>query len=428
MGGIRTAHEMTRQENLFFLLLRYGLWDTHAGELPEPLPTTEEWGRVWDEAKRQTVRGLLWSAIRQLPREQRPPQPMMWSMLAAVDAIERSNEQMTEAVRASRMLLRQEGVEPILMKGLAIALLYPHPEWRECGDIDWFIPSNNVFQALPIQLRKRGIETTSSADGSLSFDLHGVDVELHQQLIDIEAPQCRKVLFQLRDENEDETLRYEDENDNPNLNPNLNEDEDDNVTLRYENKTLRYEDEDETLRYENKDESLRYENGGSSPSTVISTPSPLLSLVMLNAHLMKHAFTVGVGLRQFCDMARAYHTWHSRYDADRLSYYYRRLGMQRWTDLMHSILTDYLGLPAHELPFPLKRKEADSRRLMRTVLEEGNFGQHTEAWQSASGSHANIKRHTVQQIIKKMPLSMRYAPWEMMCKIGSLAVGQWKKG
>lgn len=293
-------------------------------------------------------------------------------MLAAVDAIERSNGQMAGAVQASHLLLKQEGMEPILMKGMAVGLLYTHPEWRECGDIDWFIPSGQGFKNLPAQLRRQGYAPTAAADGSLSFDMQDVEVELHQQLIDIEAPGCQKVLSKLIEE--------------------------------------------EGVREIRTDEGM-----------VFSMPSPLLTLVMLNAHLMKHAFTVGVGLRQFCDMARAYHTWHGQYDADRLTYYYRQLGLQRWTDLMHSLLTDYLGLPAHELPYPLRRKEADSRRLMKTILDEGNFGQHTRAWQRAAASPANIKRHTVRQILRKTPLSMRYAPWEMICKIGGLAIGQWKK-
>lgn len=366
------ARKGRKKSNLFFHLLRCGLWNTPAGKLPEPLPTQEEWQGVWETARRQTVRGLLWSAIGQLPREQRPPQPMMWTMLAAVDAIERSNVQMASAVGATRLLLEQEGVEPILMKGMAVGLLYTHPEWRECGDIDWFIPSGQVFKNLPAQLRRQGYAPTASADGSLSFDIQDVEVELHQQLIDIEAPQCQKVLSKLIAE-----------------------------------------------------EGVREIHTGDG--TVFSMPSPMLSLIMLNAHLMKHAFTVGIGLRQFCDMARAYHTWHVQYDADRLTYYYKRLGLHRWTGLMHSILTDYLGLPAYELPSPLIRKEADSQRLMKAILEEGNFGQHTIAWQRAADNHANIKRHTVKQILRKMPFSMRYAPWEMICKIGSLTLGQWKK-
>ncbi len=355
-------------ENVFFHLLRKGLWEDCADALSVEL-TPEAWKYIYDTSKRQTVRGLLWDAIQTLPGESSPPQEIVWQWLAAIDAIEKNNEKMAEAIGATQRLLRQIGVEPVLMKGHSIGQLYAHPEWRECGDIDWFIPSQLTFQNVETCLREKALSPTPSADGSLSFIFHGIDIELHRQLIDIDAPQHQKTLRRLIEEECD----------------------------------------------------MKQSIGNGIQVTV---PSPILTLLMLNAHLMKHAFTVGVGLRQFCDIARAYHFWHNQYDADRLISYYNQLGLRQWTDLLHSILVSYLGLPLQELPCPLKERKADTQHLMRTVMKGGNFGQHAKSWQNASNSPTSIKWHTIKQIMSKMPLSMRYAPWEMICKVSKLTMRQ----
>ena len=371
MGKIRTAHTLTDRERTFLRLLHIGLWEEVSEDINLAGLTTDDWVFMFETSRRQTVRGLIWSAIQTLPDEVYPPQDVMWRWLSAIDTIERNNRRMTKAIEASRQLLFQTGTEPILMKGHAVAQLYAHPEWREAGDIDWYIPSQQAFRDAKTYLQAEALSPSSSADGSLFLNLQDVDVELHPQLVDIEAPQRQNRLRRLIEEE------------------------------GWQQQSL--------------------EDGGH-----VMTPSPLLSLIMLNAHIMKHAFTVGVGLRQFCDMARAYHVWHKQYDAEKLIVCYEQLGLRDWSDLLHTILVTYLGLPTQELPGPFKVRKADARRLMRTVMAAGNFGQQTEAWQAAS-NHRAIKRHTLRRILGNMPLFLRYAPWEMTCKIIRLVIGQVNK-
>ena len=155
-------------------------------------------------------------------------------------------------------------------------------------------------------------------------------------------------------------------------------------------------------------------------ATRVRVPTPMPTLVMLNAHVMKHTFTVGVGLRQFCDMARAYHRLYGQYDADVLSDTYHQTGLWRWSELLHLFLIEYLGMSAHELPMPAPTQPRDCQRLFRQVLRDGNFGHYTTHWQ---GAHANGRNrwHTVRQIICRLPFSLRYAPTEMLFKVVTLS-------
>ena len=40
-------------------------------------------------------------------------------------------------------LLRQHGIEPVLLKGFGLAMLYPNPNLRQFGDIDLFVGLDN---------------------------------------------------------------------------------------------------------------------------------------------------------------------------------------------------------------------------------------------------------------------------------------------
>lgn len=138
---------------------------------------------------------------------------------------------------------------------------------------------------------------------------------------------------------------------------------------------------------------------------------------MLNAHILKHVCTVGIGLRQFCDMARAYHTLFGTYDAEQLTETYRQTGLLKWSGLMHQVLVHVLGLSADEVPTSVPALTSDGRKLIRKVLHWGNFGHYTSAGQLT-------KLHTLRQIIRQLPFSLRYAPIETAYKIKNLVIGQ----
>lgn len=352
----------------FFELLRSGLWEREVTDLSLFPLSDEEWMLVYVESRRQTVQGLLYRGFQYLPEEYFPPQEVLFKWLTDVNAIEEANKTMSKSIVETAQLLRQTGVEPVLMKGQTVASLYGHPEWRSCGDIDWYLPEGMSLQQIVDFLVSKGFSPAPAADGSLHFLCNETDVELHWQLIDILHPGKEKVI--------------------------------------------------QSLQQPDCFTSCQLANG-----YAVSVPAPLTALVMLTAHLMKHAFTVGVGLRQFCDLARAYHVWKGQYDATQLLQYSEQLGMKKWGRDVAAFLVDVLGVPADEMPGYVTSSSAqkNSQRLLRLVMEWGNFGQYTKHW-----SNTHSKRYTVKQILRNMPLSMRYAPMEMYYKTKHLVIGQRK--
>lgn len=359
---------MSRSLQAFFLLLRSGLWERDVQDL-SPFPLSEqEWTEVLRMSERQTVQGLLYRGFQHLPEHLFPPQPLVWQWVAIGTRLEKEFRLFCTHAEATYRLLAEAGASPVLQKGLAVAQYYEHPAMRVNGDIDWYVGQEDVLVAIGQRLIKEGVHLEHHSDKSMSFDYEGTEVELHHQMIDIERPRYQKAVKELLSAHHP-------------------------VLSSLRSRTI---------------------------SSAVRIPAPIPTLVMLNAHLMKHTFTVGVGLRQFCDMARAYHSLRGLYHVEELEDVYHKTGLWKWSGLLHHFLIRYLDMPIHELPAPIPAQPRDARRLFNQVLQDGNFGHHTTQWQTAHSKGRN-RWHTVRQIIHRLPISLQYAPAEMFYKLLSLS-------
>ena len=135
--------------------------------------------------------------------------------------------------------------------------------------------------------------------------------------------------------------------------------------------------------------------------------TPEAILLMLSAHLLKHAAGAGAGLRQVCDLAAACLCLDGQYDPEELRACCERNGIEAWNKLACSFLSQYLGVPDKLYP----GNSVSPAPLLRIIQEGGNFGHH-----SASRTHAinssplRRKADTALRFIKHLPFSLRYAP------------------
>ncbi len=146
-----------------------------------------------------------------------------------------------------------------------------------------------------------------------------------------------------------------------------------------------------------------------------------LVLLMLNAHILKHALGRGIGLRQLCDIARAYHSLRCQISSADYRSLVRKLGLAKWTRMLHSFVTLHLGLQETCLPYQDER--VDSTALLNKVLASGNFGQSLSV---AEGNMTALQRksRTAAAFVRNLSFSLRYAPVEAFWHFVNLAVGQ----
>lgn len=361
---------MNRTFSGLLALLRAGLWKhsvAHSGLFPL---SEEEWQGVYEEARRQTVVGWVYQGICSLPEEWMPSAQVLYRWTVDIDRIEERNKTMNRTLLKITGLLEKKGFPVVVLKGQGIAALYEEPLWRECGDIDLYFPSSDNRMKAEAWLVEQGIALERKPDGSTLYGYRRTEVEHHSDLFDLQSP---KVQDYLKEQMTDKGFEWMDM------------------------------------------------DGGNR----IRVPSPEINLLLLNTHILKHALGKGVGLRQLCDMARAYAVLGKRVDGEEIRHIYRKTGIGKWSSLLHVFLTEVLGMPTSCLPYSDKRKES-AEPLLDIVLKGGNFGQHRKGQKMQDERIWRRKWNTCRAFWQNAGFSLRYAPDEALYTFGQLMKGQFK--
>lgn len=313
---------------ILLILLKSGLWGKRPEEMAGFPLSAERWRELLEQARRQTVVGIVYQGIMMLPEKLMPPEPILIRWVAEVDRIEQNNQRMNRALKELLALYRDNNIYPIVMKGQGIAAMYDTPSLRECGDIDLYFDNRQEGEKAVALLRERGISYEVHADKSICYTWMGVEVEHHTELVDLHSPKNRQYA---------------------------------ELLIKEQGYTLITTPEGVEMR-------------------VASAP---VNLLMQSTHILKHALGKGVGLRQLCDMARTYHHLHGQIDLAAQYQIFAAVGLRRWNALLHTFLTDELGLPHNQQPYrtliPI-----DTSPLLHIIDKGGNFGQHRTHAQKSS--------------------------------------------
>ena len=149
-------------------------------------------------------------------------------------------------------------------------------------------------------------------------------------------------------------------------------------------------------------------------------------ILLLSAHICKHAIGAGIGLKQLCDLARTLHAAEGRYDKAELQAALRRCGLLRWHRLLCSLLVEDLGLDA-ACCLPAFRP-CNAEPLRRIVRRGGNFGQAAPRRKAALRKGAAVRKaDTLAAFLCRLPFSLRYAFRETIATLRELAAGNLRK-
>lgn len=363
---------LSGEHTALFTLLRAGLWEKEPDDLSAFPLTDTQWWEVYRMAVRQTVVGIVWRGLHHLPDPLLPGDAMMIRWVAKADSIERRSRQMNAVTLRLLRLMEENGLHPILLKGQSVATLYEHPLMRQCGDIDLYFPSKDEELRAAHLMESHACTMEQRPDGSRCYSWQGVEVEHHSHLFDLHTPWLHGYLSSL--------IRQH----------------------GFTNQSLSHQ-----------------------PADTASVPAPLLCLLLLDAHMLKHLMGNGLGLRQFCDMARAYHTLRGNYSPAELEAVYRRTGLLKWNLQLHAFLVSHLGLSPHDLPYACTENTA-SPRLLHIILDGGNFGQYRESGGKVFHSGWERKLWTFFSFWKHRDFSYAYAPAEAFWTSLKLMIGNLK--
>jgi len=138
----------------------------------------------------------------------------------------------------------------------------------------------------------------------------------------------------------------------------------------------------------------------------------MLNILQVDAHILKHQITYGIGLRQLCDSARLYHSLSSDIDPIALKDIYAKLGMLKWSYVFHQVLVNLLGLDQNKLPY-LADKELKSDWMADYILRTGNFGFYDQDHPDINNPGGRVDRST--RLFGNFKNFVTLAPVETIC-------------
>ena len=277
---------MDKTLQALFALLQAGLWGRFDEVVASAFPLSAgEWERVFTLARQQTVTGIAFRGLDFLPEEAAPPMGIMAKWMAHADRIEQSNRVMNETVAKLYGHFASAGVEAVLQKGQGVAAMYPEPLLRECGDIDLYFPGHDgvsdPLAGIDGAVRER------QPDDSWSYVVDGIIVEHHTDLLDIQSPRAKRYVKRLIEEK-------------------------------------------------------GFEKVVTGDGVEVLVPAPEINLLLLSSHILKHAFGVGIGLRQFCDYAVAGRYYEGRVNPQEMREIWKKTGLEKWQSLLEEFIGRFL--------------------------------------------------------------------------------------
>ena len=457
-------------------MLRSGLWGGADDEVTSFPLTAEEWKKVREEAARQAVIGTIFSGICLLPEQLMPDEGELSVWMALADKTERRNGKMGKVLKDLTAKFVKGGLHPVLQKGLAVARYYPRPELRSSGDIDLYFGEDLGKAVRLIEAEGTEANRTEAEGGKDIEGREDREIREGREAEDKKVRDAKSREAEVREAKSGEAEGTEAEGISVNMMP------DGSGSFVWEG--IDIELHGRLLDLRSSEKLVREAScGGFEPTPLadgLRVPSPEITALLLNAHILKHALGKGIGLRQLCDLAMFY---HSMFEAagtgdcgtngcgearsegineyvsggfgERVRELYRKAGILKWSTLLHSYLVEVIGLPEYELPYSETLVAVEPLR--RIVDAGGNFGQHGKVREGGrekeknrrdaagekngngrtggdgrkkdgkNGGVLRRKMRTAGAFVKRARFSFEYAPAEALSLVRELFLGQFRR-
>ena len=311
----------TTSQDVFFELLRAGLWEKDA--LLAQFDAFD-YSEVYKLAQEQSVVGLIAAGLEHVV-DVKVPKDIALLFAGEALQLEQRNQAMNQFIVETLDKLNEAGIDSVLIKGQGVAQCYERPLWRSSGDVDLLLNDDNFergksFISKITDTKVKEISFNKEYNttiGGWSFELHGslrsgLSTPFNKGVDEIQHDIC------------------------------------DNHQVRY------------------------WILEGSS----IPLPEENNDVLVVFTHFIKHFYKGGLGVRQICDWCRLLWVFRKTIDASKLEQRLRTLCLMTEWRAFAAFAVDYLGMPVDAIPYygsePKWSRKAD--KISSFVLDVGNFG------------------------------------------------------
>lgn len=299
-----------------------------------------QWAHIADLASEQALSAIVLDGIARLSAEQAPPRDVLLRLIAVTQRVEADNRHLNVVAAKATARLGRDGLPAVVLKGQGLAVLYPNPLHRTPGDIDLWVKGS---RAQVVDYARRYSPHARVLYHHVDFNVvPGVPIELHfVPSWMYQAPVNRRMQCFF-----------------------------------------------ESCRAASLRNAVMLPEGAGA----VAVPTVTMNRVFILAHICRHLFTEGVGLRQLADYYFVLRQPVTDVERAESLAALRRLHLYRLAGAVGYVLQAVFGLDACYLPVP--PSEERGRRLLREVLLAGNFGKYDTRIRhsAAEGSAVNFVR------------------------------------
>lgn len=309
---LRRDCEMNRI-NVYCRVVSDALMGVSSGIINE----VENWDDFYHFCDQQSLLGVVFGEMERADSYKGLPKILLLTWIGEAQQIQAQNQKVNNELLALNQLLSDNKIRFAVVKGQIAASFYPCPDLRMSGDIDLYCPDNMIDMAC-LQIERQWGVNLEQSDSLYHYHFeHGeITFELHFRLF----------------------YFYQKKRD------------------AYWSNLL-----NDSIGYCIKIDGVS-----------VPTLNPTVNVLFVFLHLYHHLIEVGVGLRQFCDLAVML---KEGVDKPLLRQHLELLGMVKAFKACEFVLCEKLGLPEAYLPYSISSTDRKyGERMLSVVLYRGNMG------------------------------------------------------
>lgn len=359
-------------QELFFELIQVAIGTT--GCLSHT-PSADEWGKLYDMAKKQSLVGLCFAGVQKLVgRQQEPPEMLYLTWMGMAAKIQQRNEVMNRQCVDLQKRLSDDGFRSYIMKGQAVASLY-----RVSEGFSFDSAQEPKFQEVSEGSMSDNLSNHSNSSNLSQLRQSG-DIDIYLEGGYEKVNEYVQRVCPTKDMNELEMhcAFFPDTEVEVHFKPFVMEGPKDRILQRF------FKDSEE----ENFSNTLNLSNQlNPSEPLAICAPTLKFNLVHQLVHIHHHLFYEGVGMRQVMDyhfVVKHEMEVENGSSVQEVKKVISDLGLERFASALmwvigyvfdHGMLETWLLKPETAL---WKPNEKDGRFLLDEIMQSGNFGKQDE--------------------------------------------------
>lgn len=339
------------------------------------IPNKEEWGNLYAEIIKQSVAGVAFEGVQKLPKDQWPPQALLFEWIGLCEQIKNQNLVANRRSAEVTKLFSDAGFCSCILKGQGNAMMYPNPFVRMSGDIDIWVcpksimdePTEKTIRATVNEFVKTQYPDTDEQDEHIEYPVFSdIPVEVHYKPGNLVRPKHNK--------------RF--------------------------------------VEYYNAQVKSQMNHAVELPQDMgkINVPTIEFNIIFQMMHMMNHFLVEGIGLRHFVDYYYVLQNNHlHNTDTTGIQNKFKEFGLLRFAKGVMWIEKECLGLGNEYLI--LEPDEKRGRVILKEMLEGGNFGHHDERYKSRKNGFIARGIADGYRLLKLMTVFPSESMWKLYRKV-----------